>query len=95
MSSRAHTNCNITFLLQLPCDLVAHIASFLPPGEAAYSLRLSCKALGLRSKELLIVPLGDKKPPVPLHALLARWGQPVFSRGLTYKQRIRLLIDAA
>lgn len=34
MSSRAATNRRDTFLLHLPCDLVAHIASFLPPGEA-------------------------------------------------------------
>lgn len=43
----------------------------------------------------MTVRMGDKQPHVPLHALLARWGQPGSSRGLTYKQRVLLLIDAA
>ncbi len=85
------------FLLQLPYGVIAHVASFLPPGEAAYNLRPVCKAIAqaVRSKELLTILIGEKKLPVPSHALIQRWGRPGSSRGLTYKQRVQLLADAA
>lgn len=84
-------------LTTLPSDRLTHNASFLPPGEAAQSLRPACKVFAreLRSPQLLTVPIGKQRPPVPKHALLARWGQEGSSRGLTYKQRPQLSLDAA
>lgn len=99
MGSRAEQRCDTSFLSSLPCEIIAHIASFLPLGEPAYGLRITCKALAreLRFQELLTVPIGakSKQLPVPEHALLARWGKPGCARGLTYKQRVKLLSEAA
>ncbi len=99
MGSRSKQRCDTSPFFSLPCEVIAHIASFLLPGEPAYSLRMTCRALAceLSSKELLIIPIGVKRkqPPVPEHALLARWGKPGSARGLTYKQRIKLLSEAA
>lgn len=69
----------------------------MSPCETACNLRPVCKAFALevRSEELLTVPIGTKRPPVPSHALLWRWGQPGSCRGLTYKQRVQLLSHAA
>lgn len=84
-------------LLELPYGVIAHVASFLPPGEAAYNLRPVCQAFSqaIRSKELLTIPIGEKKSPVPSRALIHRWGRPGSSRSLTYKERVQLLADAA
>ncbi len=83
--------------MHLPPGIIAHVASFLPPGEAAYNLRVACKAFAsdVSAKNLLTIPIGDGRPPVLPHALLARWGRSGSSRGLTYKQRVQLLVDAA
>ncbi len=96
MSDPAQIDPDSLLLTKLPSDVLAHIASFLPPGEAAYSLRPACKLFAReRSPQLLKVPIGMQHPPVASHALLARWGQEGSSRGLTYKQRLQLLLDAA
>ncbi len=83
--------------LQLPCGLLARIASFLPPGEAAYGLRTVCQAFAreLYAPELLTITVGRKRSPVSSIALVSRWGATGSCRGLTYKQRSQLLLDAA
>ncbi len=97
MGGRVQLHQGFSLLLQLPDGIITRIAGFLPPREAAYNLRVACKAFALevRSEELLSVPIGKKRPPVPAHALLGRWGQLGSCRGLTYKQRVQLLVDAA
>ncbi len=95
----AHPHSGQSLLLQLPRALLARIASFLPPGEAAYGLRTVCHAfareLPVYAPELLRITVSKKRPPVSSVALVSRWGATGSCRGLTYKQRFQLLLDAA
>ncbi len=97
MSGVARPHAEQFLLLQLPCGLLARVASFLPPGEAVYGLRTVCKAFAreLHAPDLLQITVGRKRPSVSSIALVSRWGAPGSCRGLTYKQRFQLLLDAA
>ncbi len=97
MSDGRHLHQGHSILLSLPDGIIGRIASFLPLCEATCNLRPVCKAFAVevRSEELLSIQIGTKRSPVPSHALLWRWGQLGSCRGLTYKQRVQLLSDAA
>ncbi|KAG2498161.1 hypothetical protein HYH03_003918 [Edaphochlamys debaryana] len=73
-------------------ELVLRIASFLPPNDVATSVRLVNKAAAAVLHDRTTVLAYQ---PVPPHAVVAKWGQPGATRGLTLRLRRRLLCLAA